>query len=154
MAVAILIAVLALPLIEIAGFIVIGERLGVVATIGLTVLTAVAGLATIRLQGGSLVARARAAFARDEPPVVEVVEGLALALAGVLLVIPGFFTDLLGALLLVPPLRLAAAWLVLDRLARGVARRRRGDGEVIEGTFRDVTPGDRRLDRRRSDHHR
>jgi UPF0716 protein FxsA len=100
MAVAILIALLTLPVIEIAGFILVGERLGVVVTISLTVATAVAGLATIRLQGGSLVARARAAFARDEPPLVEAIEGLALALAGVLLVVPGFFTDLLGALLL------------------------------------------------------
>jgi UPF0716 protein FxsA len=155
MAVAILIALLTLPVIEIAGFILVGERLGVVVTISLTVATAVAGLATIRLQGGSLVARARAAFARDEPPLVEAIEGLALALAGVLLVVPGFFTDLLGALLLVPPLRLATAWLVLDRLARGASRRRPGDGEAIDGTFRDVTPDDsRRLTRRPKDHGR
>jgi UPF0716 protein FxsA len=157
MPIAILIALLGLPLIEIAGFIVVGERIGVVATLTLIIATAVVGLATIRLQGGSLVARARAAFARDEPPVVEVVEGLALALAGVLLLVPGFFTDLLGALLLIPPLRLAAVWLMLDRLARGAAARRRPrDDGVIDGTFRDVTPGHirRRLSRRRKDRSR
>ncbi len=141
MAVYIVIVLLALPLIEIAGFIVVGERIGVVATLTLIVTTAVVGLATIRLQGGSLATRARDAFARDEPPVVEAVEGLALALAGVLLLVPGFVTDLLGALLLIPPLRLAVAGLVLDRLARRLAARRRsGDDQVIEGEFSDVTP--------------
>jgi UPF0716 protein FxsA len=157
MAVGILIVLLSLPLIEIAGFIVVGERLGVVVTLTLTVATAVVGLATIRFQGGSLAARARAAFARDEPPVVEAIEGLALALAGVLLLVPGFFTDLLGALLLIPPLRLWAVGLVLDRLARRVAAHSRsGDDEVIDGTFRDVTPHAtrRRLTRRHEDRDR
>lgn len=126
------VALLALPLIEIAGFVVVGGRIGAPATIGLTVLTAGAGLFVARLQGAGLLRRARDAFAHDEPPVAEAVEGLALAAAGLLLLAPGFASDAAGALLLIPPLRFAAVYWLLGRLAR-----RRG-GAVIDGEFRRV----------------
>lgn len=126
------VALLALPLIEIAGFVVVGGRIGAPATIGLTVLTAGAGLFVARLQGADLLRRARDAFAHDEPPVAEAVEGLALAAAGLLLLAPGFASDAAGALLLVPPLRFAAVYWLLGRLARW-----RG-GAVIDGEFRRV----------------
>lgn len=135
------VALLALPLIEIAGFVVVGGRIGAPATIGLTVLTAGAGLFVARLQGAGLLRRARDAFAHDEPPVAEAVEGLMLAAAGLLLLAPGFASDAAGALLLVPPLRFAAVYWLLGRLAR-----RRG-GAVIDGEFRRVdaeSPPERR----------
>lgn len=135
------VALLALPLIEIAGFVVVGGRIGAPATIGLTVLTAGAGLFVARLQGAGLLRRARDAFAHDESPVAEAVEGLALAAAGLLLLAPGFASDAAGALLLVPPLRFAAVYWLLGRLAR-----RRG-GAVIDGEFRRVdaeSPPERR----------
>ena len=136
------VALVALPLVEIAGFVVVGGRIGAPATIGLTVLTAGAGLFVARLQGAGLLRRARDAFAHDEPPVAEAVEGLALAAAGLLLLAPGFASDAAGALLLVPPLRFAAVCWLLGRLAR-----RRG-GAVIDGEFRRVDiespPGRRR----------
>ena len=145
MAILIPLFVLALPLIEIAGFVVVGERIGVGATLGLTVLTAVVGLYALRFQGLSLPARTRETFGRGEPPVAEALIELFRAFGGLLLLIPGFFTDLLGVLLLIPPLRLGAIYLLLGYLAR---RSRRGNAEtVIDVSYTDVTPSppDKRL---------
>ncbi len=145
MAILIPLLFLALPLIEIAGFVLVGQRIGVGATLGLTVLTAGVGLYALRFQGLSLPARARETFGRGEPPVAEALIELARAFGGLLLLIPGFFTDLLGVLLLVPPVRLGAIYLLLRYLAR---RARRPDSEtVIDVTYTDVTPNppDKRL---------
>lgn len=146
MAILIPLFILALPLIEIAGFVLVGQQIGVAATLGLTVLTAVTGLYALRFQGLSLPARARETFNQAEPPVAEALIEFARAFGGLLLLIPGFFTDLLGVLLLIPPARLGAVYLLLKYLAR---RARRGDGEtVIDATYTDVTPNDpdKRLD--------
>ena len=140
MAFAILTLLVGLPLIEIAGFVIVGERIGAAATVAATVLTAALGMAIVRLQGAGLAQRARVAFARDEPPLAETIEALMLALGGLLLLLPGFFSDLIGALLLVPPLRHGVVWLVLERLRRRLADRRGRRGDIIDGDFRDVTP--------------
>ena len=126
-----LLLIVGLPLVEVAGFAVVGGRLGAAATVALTAATAVAGLYVVRWQGLGLARRFAAAFARDEAPVAEAVEGLALAVAGVLLLLPGFAGDLAGAALLVPPVRrAAAAWAVGRRAGRGRV--------VIDGEFRRV----------------
>ncbi|WGF86874.1 FxsA family protein [Marinivivus vitaminiproducens] len=100
-----LVAFLAYPLAEIATFILVGSEIGVLATLGLILLSAVLGIAIIRRQGFATLTRARQNMDRGVAPVAEAFEGLCLALAGVLLVLPGFLTDVAGALLLVPPLR-------------------------------------------------
>ena len=143
----VLAAIIALPLIEIAGFVYVGERIGALATMALTVCTAVGGLWLVRLEGIALVGRFAVSAARGETPAVEAVEGLALAAAGLLLLIPGFVSDLLGALLLIRPLRAAAARRLTERL--GAARPR---GAVIDGEFRRIAPdaqlGEEQDDRR------
>ena len=147
MAILIPLLFLALPLIEIAGFVLVGQRIGVGATLGLTVLTSVVGLYALRFQGLSLPARARETFGRGEPPVAEALIEFLRAFGGLLLLIPGFFTDLLGVLLLIPPVRLGAIYLLLKYLAD---RARRPNGEtVIDVTYTDVTPNppDKRVDK-------
>ena len=128
-----LLLIIGLPLVEVAGFAVVGGRIGAAATVALTAATAVAGLCVVRWQGLGLARRFAAAFARDEAPVAEAVEGLALAVAGVLLLLPGFAGDLVGAALLVPPVRrAAAAWAVGRRAGRGPV--------VVDGEFRRIAP--------------
>lgn len=149
MAILIPLLVLALPLIEITGFVLVGQRIGVGATLLLTVLTAAVGLYALRFQGLSLPARARETFGHGEPPVAEALIELARAFGGLLLFIPGFFTDLIGLLLLVPPVRLGAIYLLLRHLAR---RAKRDDGEtVIDVPYTDVTPQppEKQIDERR-----
>lgn len=103
---------LALPFAEIAAFIMVGREVGVLATIGLVLLTAAAGALMLRLQGLALIRRIRSETAAGRVPGSEIVEGALLVVAGFLLLIPGFVTDVVGVLLFIPAVR--------RRLARSV----------------------------------
>lgn len=105
-------ALIALPLIEIAGFALVGSLVGVLPTVALVVATTVLGAVLLRVQGLGALTRIRATMEAGGAPGRDVVHGLMIALAGLLLVIPGFFTDALGLLLFIPPLR-ELVWRVL-----------------------------------------
>jgi UPF0716 protein FxsA len=98
-------ALIGVPLVEIALFIKIGGWIGLGPTLALIVLAAVIGALIVRVQGIGVLSRAQRELAQGSLPVVSVFEGLCLVIAGVLLITPGFFTDAIGALLLVPPVR-------------------------------------------------
>jgi UPF0716 protein FxsA len=98
-------ALIGVPLIEIALFIQVGGWIGLAPTLALVVLTAVIGAWMLRRQGISVLIRAQRQLSDGSLPVVEVFEAVCLVVAGALLLTPGFFTDTIGALLLVPALR-------------------------------------------------
>lgn len=100
---------LALPLLEIAGFVVVGSEIGVLGTIGLVLLSAVVGSILLRVQGFGAMNRARAEIEAGRDPSRELANGAMIAFAGILLVLPGFITDIIGILLFLPPVR-ALAW--------------------------------------------
>ena len=106
---------LLVPLIEIWLLIQVGSVIGAGWTIFLVVLTAVLGATLVRAQGLSTYGRIQATLARGQMPALEMLEGLALFLAGALLLTPGFFTDAVGFLLLFPPTRI---WLVSRMASR------------------------------------
>jgi UPF0716 protein FxsA len=101
------------PVVEIWLLITVGSEIGALPTIGLIFLTAVIGVAMIRWQGLTTLMRANERLHMGEMPAREMLEGMLLALAGVLLLVPGFATDALGFACLVPPVRhwLAGRWL-------------------------------------------
>ncbi len=103
------ILVLALPLLEIAGFVLVGSEIGVLPTIGLVLLSAVAGSLLLRWQGFGALGRIRREIEAGNPPGREVAHGLMIMFAGILLLIPGFITDIFGLLLFVPAVR-ELAW--------------------------------------------
>lgn len=156
---------IAIPIVEIAIIIQVGGWLGVLPTVALIILTAFAGTLLLRWQGLSTLARARAAIERGVMPVAELVHGLFLLIAGLLLLTPGFATDLLGLLLFIPTVRLAAGGLILHRLIRQQQTDPNGAGNpsgspsgstaggttVIEGEYEEISrtepPTDRRPDR-------
>lgn len=107
------------PIAEIAVFIEVGSEIGVAATLAFTVLTAFLGVVLLRVQGLSTFARAQASLDAGEAPVAEMVHGVFLAAAGILLLVPGFLTDALGFLLFIPPVRLALGRRLMRSLARG-----------------------------------
>ena len=114
-----LILFIAIPLIEIYFLIQVGEVIGALPTILLVVGTAVLGVALLRIQGISTVARMQTSLQRGELPAQTILEGVMLLMAGGLLLTPGFVTDLLGFLLLVPYLRQKlAATLVFKGILR------------------------------------
>jgi len=106
--------VLVLPLIEIAGFVIVGRQIGVLATIGLVLLAAVVGGMMMRLQGLGLLNRLKRELEAGKDPGRELAHGAMVLLAGILLMVPGFFTDIVGLLLFVPPVR-DLAWRFVRR---------------------------------------
>lgn len=100
---------------EIATFIAVGTRIGASLTLLLVLASAVVGMWLVRTQGFATAMRAQAMLARNESPAASMLEGLALLLAGGLLILPGFLTDIAAFLLLIPPLR---RWLLRVFLRR------------------------------------
>jgi len=116
---------LMLPFVEIAIFVAVALKLGVLAALGLTILTSLAGMAVIRHAGHREVARLRDAFGDRTISRVELDgRGFLTVLGGFLLLLPGFLTDILG-LLLLPPL--TQQW-IRAALRRVVARTQRATG--------------------------
>ncbi len=108
---------LAVPLAELYLLIQIGGVIGAGWTVVLVVGTALLGAFLVRAQGVSTIRRVQQNIERGQLPAMELLEGLALLVAGALLLTPGFFTDAVGFLLLTPPLRRAV-------IAFGLARSR------------------------------
>ena len=114
---------LLVPVAEIAVFVQVGSRIGAGMTVLLVVVSAVVGVWLVRRQGLATATRVQAMVARGESPALGMLEGMALLAAGVLLVIPGFLTDIAAFVLLIPPLRRGIIRLYLRRmrLESGVA---------------------------------
>ena len=98
---------LVVPLIEIALFIVIGGEIGVIATLAMVLVTAIAGSLLLRQQGIATLNRIRSELEQNRLPARPIADGAMIAVAGLLLLTPGFFTDFCGFLLFVPGVRSA-----------------------------------------------
>ncbi|HEC14847.1 MAG TPA: FxsA family protein [Rhodospirillales bacterium] len=148
MAVYLLLAMIFVPIVEIALFIKVGGYVGLWPTIGIVILTAMAGTTLLRHQGLATLGRVRESLERGLLPVTELFDGLCLLLAGAFLLTPGFFTDALGLLLFVPAVRAVLAHLLKNRLdvsgpggpMGGAGNSEKEGGTVIEGEFKDITP--------------
>ncbi|MFP3977909.1 MULTISPECIES: FxsA family protein [Marinobacter] len=155
-----------MPIAEMAVLIQVGSVIGVFNTIGFVLLTAVAGAWLLRQQGLATLLKANQRLSSGELPAKEVAEGLILAVGGVLLLTPGFITDAVGFLCLLP---FSRHWLAAQALKRMVATNtsggfyfragggqspfgdsgnpfgqqrpfdRDGSGDIIEGEYRDET---------------
>jgi len=158
MAAIILLFFIFVPMIEIGIFIEVGGKIGLWNTLAVIILTAFIGTAMLRAQGMQTLRRAQESLARQEFPVAEVFDGLCLLFGGALLLTPGFLTDAMGFLLLVPPVRKAVRNLVWRYLsASGTiwvggdmpgpagpgGSRTDGTGPTLEGEYREV-PENRR----------
>ena len=124
------------PLVELYLLIQVGSEIGALPTIALSILTAAIGTVLVRVQGFSVLLRVRDMLDRGDVPAIEVLDGALLLIAGLMLLLPGFITDALGFLLLIPPLRRR----LILRFVRVVpVHPRPGQGpgpRVIEGEFR------------------
>ena len=134
------------PLIEIALFIKVGGLIGVIPTILLCILSALAGSALMRAQGLATLDRLRASVEADGDPRGPIAHGALILVAGLLLIIPGFFTDAVGLLLLIPPVRRQViAWGASRVTVRAASYVRPGrptrPAETIEADYEVVDPG-------------
>jgi len=110
-----------LPVLEIWLLISVGGALGLLPTLGVCIVTGVVGAWLAKAQGGSVLRRVQERVARGELPAKELVDGVMILVAGVMLMTPGFVTDGVGVLLLLPPVRvLVRRWgqRLLERHAR------------------------------------
>jgi UPF0716 protein FxsA len=134
------------PIIEIALFIEVGGLIGLWPTLAIVVLTAVAGTALMRRQGMAALERLRRSVEEGRDPVGPIANGALILAAGLLLLTPGFFSDSVGLLLLIPPVRTRViAWGAarLTVRAAGFAhargpRRSSGPGDSIEAEYEVV----------------
>ena len=101
----VLLLIIGIPLIEIYLFIKIGSQIGAFNTISLIFVTAFIGIIYARYEGFNTLRSGMSQLVKNELPVYEIVSGAALAFAAVLLILPGFATDLLGLLIIFPPTR-------------------------------------------------
>ncbi len=95
----------------------VGGAIGFWATVGIVVLTGMTGVWLLRLQGFSLINQVQQKLNRGEMPASEMMEGVALLMGGVMLITPGFITDILGLLLILPLSRKVLIGFVQKRLA-------------------------------------
>jgi UPF0716 protein FxsA len=151
---------LAYPMLELALLIKVGSAIGLWLLIGLIFLTAAAGVLVLRRQGLTFLSRMSAAMAEGRPPVAAVFDSALVGTAGMLLIAPGLITDVLGAVLLLPParqmiMRWASRFSELpghDRFAQPASRpgdagtdereaaRHPGDGRFDKGRHERRTP--------------
>jgi len=141
-----LLILILLPVIEISLFIYVGGMIGPGLTIVLIIASAMLGLSIMRRQGVAVVASAQRAQAEGRAPVAEVGNGIAILLAGLLLLIPGFLTDALGLVLLLQLIRslifetvlvllLPALFAGFGMTANTSPTAREQDDGIIEGDF-------------------
>jgi len=132
----------AAPLVELYLLIEVGSEIGAVPTIALSVFTAILGGALVRMQGFAVLFRAQSQMANEEVPAIELLEGALLLVVGLALLLPGFITDAIGFLLLIPPLRrgLVVRWLKARGTLSPAPAARPGpetrSDRVIEGEYR------------------
>ena len=144
-----LLVMIGVPIAEIATLIEVGGYLGLVPTIGIVTLTAFIGTALLRWQGLAILYSAHECLRQNRFPVDEMFDGLCLILAGILLLAPGFITDIAGLLLFAPTLRvmlrrlLTGYFVARSHLHMDASGAQRNpdtqDATVIDGEYEDLT---------------
>ena len=144
----------AVPILEIYVIIQVGQAIGAWWTIALLIADSIAGSLLMRSQGRAAWRRFQAALAEGRVPAREVVDGVLVIFGGAFLLTPGFCSDVVGALLLLPPTRAVIRRVLARRFtfrmlsdipSPGMPRRRPGRGDAgqdydVEGTASDIDP--------------
>lgn len=143
-----LLAFIAVPLIEIGLFVKVGGWLTLWPTLAIVLATGVIGTFLVRRQGIKVLGELRNSMAQMRDPLSPLAHGALILLAGVLLLTPGFFTDAIGFLLLVPAIRQSIITYAAARVQvasftqgaqNGAGRPRYGDDGVIDGEYSNLT---------------
>ena len=130
----VLLAVILIPIVEIYLFIKIGSQIGAFSTIFLVFFTAVVGVYYARYEGINTLRSGMMQIIKNQIPAHELISGAAIAFAAVLLIIPGFATDLIGFLLIIPTTRK----LILGRFKKKFENKETKKSDFIEGEFEDI----------------
>ena len=129
----ILLLLISVPLIEIYLFIKIGSYIGAFNTVSLILITAIVGIIYARYEGFNTLRSGMSQLIKNEIPVYEIISGAALAFAALLLILPGFATDLIGLILIFPPTRK----LILKSFSKKYSSKNQKKQDFIDGEFED-----------------
>ena len=129
-----LLLIIAIPLIEIYLFIKIGSQIGAFNTIFLIFMTAFIGVIYARYEGFNTIKSGMRQIIKNEVPIYEIFSGTALAFAALLLILPGFATDLLGLLIIFPPTRR----FFLKKISTKYSSHKNKKQDFINGEFEDI----------------
>ena len=135
-----LIAIILIPIIEIYLFIEIGGQIGAFNTISLVFITAIIGVIYARYEGLNTLRSGFSQLIKNEAPIYEIVSGAAIAFAALLLIVPGFATDLFGFLLIFPLTRK----LIFGKIINKFKNETKNKKPYIEGEFEDIEQDDER----------
>ena len=129
-----LILIISIPIIEIYLFIKIGSQIGALPTISLIFMTAFVGVLYARYEGFNTLKSGMSQLIKNELPIYEIVSGAALAFAALLLILPGFATDVLGLLIIFPPTRK----LFLKNVSKNYSKKVKEKQDFIDGESEDI----------------
>ena len=135
-----LIAIILIPIIEIYLFIEIGGQIGAFNTISLIFITAIIGVIYARYEGLNTLRSGFSQLIKNEAPIYEIVSGAAIAFAALLLIVPGFATDLFGFILICPLTRK----LIFGKIINKFKNETKIKKPYIEGEFEDIEEDDER----------
>ena len=128
-----LLLIIGIPIIEIYLFIKIGSQIGAFNTISLIFITAFVGILYARYEGFNTLKSGMSQIVKNEIPIYEIISSAALAFAALLLILPGFATDILGLLIIFPPTRN----LLIKKVSIKYSKRRKKNKDFIDGEFED-----------------
>ena len=136
----VLIAIILVPIVEIYLFIKIGGQIGAFNTISLIFITAIIGVIYARYEGLNTLKSGFSQLIKNETPVFEIMSGATIAFAALLLIIPGFLTDVMGFVLLFPVTRK----LLFNKFSKKFKNETKIKKPYIEGEFEDLEEDDER----------
>ena len=134
----VLIAIILIPVIEIYLFIKIGSQIGALTTITLIFVTAILGIIYARYEGLNTLRSAFVQLIKNEIPVYEIISGAAITIAAILLIVPGFATDVIGFLIIFPFSRK----FILKILSSKFQIKKKTDEKFIDGEYEEIEKED------------
>ena len=129
----VIISIILIPIIEIYLFIKIGSQIGAFNTISLVFITAIVGIIYARYEGLNTLKSGISQIIKNELPSYEIISGAAIAFAALLLIIPGFATDLFGFILIFPLTRR----ILLKKLSKNINTKKENEN-FIDGEYEDI----------------
>jgi UPF0716 protein FxsA len=136
----VLLSIIFVPIVEIYLFIKIGSQIGAITTILLIFITAIFGIYYARYEGLNTLKSGFQHISRNETPAYEVISGAAIAFAALLLIVPGFATDILGFLIIFPVTRK----IFFNKLTKKTQFKKSKKNNYIDGDFEDIENDDDR----------
>ena len=134
----VLLSIILVPIVEIYLFIKIGAKIGAFSTILLIFITAITGIIYARYEGLNTLRSAYSQMIKQETPAYEIISGAAIAFAALLLIIPGFATDIIGFLIIFPITRK----LILGKVSTKIKKKEPDNNNFIDGEFEDIENND------------